>query len=162
MSGRAIAQAVARSNAMAIQLATPVIEGNMTSTIRLTRTDAEDLAWDPVANQVIAPAGDVIWEPDPDPGPDDLPTGIATIKTVSGPVTMALGDESQYFSSTFISIPMRARTPEVNDIAEVLTCPDAKLVGRFYRVVDVELGGQLPVVHRMQVVGIQPGPTWRP
>jgi hypothetical protein len=156
-----IAAAVGRSNKMAILLATRVIEGNMTSTIRLTRQDPESIKWNPETNKIDAGDQDVIWEPNPDAGPDDPPRGIATIKTVSGPVTMTLGDEPQYFSSTFISIPMRARTPQANDIAEILTCPDEKLVGRFYRIVDVELGGQLPVVHRMQAVGIQPGPYWR-
>lgn len=162
MSSKLIALAVSRSNAMAIKLAGPIVEGNMTSQLRISRTDPEAITWDPVAKKVVVPPGDVIWEPDPDAGPDDLPMGIGAVKTVSGPVTLALGDEPQYFSSTFITIPMRAPTPQVNDIVQVLTSPDPKLVDRFYRIVDVELGGQLPVLQRLQVVGIQPSPGWHP
>lgn len=144
---------------MAQQLAQRTIEGNMTSLVRITRGGDTAPVWNPETHRTERPEPEVIWEPVEGEAPPTY--GIATIKTVSGPVTMALADEPQYFQSTFISIPLRARQPETDDMIEVLACPNPKLVGRHYRVVDVEEDGQLVTGYRMQVVGIQPGRTWR-
>lgn len=150
---------VARANQMAAQLAAPLFEGNMTSTVRITRGGDQAPKWNPDTLQVD-PGGaeDEIYGPET---VADGQTPIALVKTVSGPVTMALADEPQYFQSTFVLIPLWARQPEVDDIVQVLSAPDPRLVNRYYRIVDVEHAGQLPLYQRLQVVGIQPGRYWR-
>jgi len=141
---------VARSAKLAMKLAQSHLEGAMTYKVRIARGGAGTPGWDPVANRVTNPDDDEVY------------VGPARIRSVTGPVTMALGDEPQYFQSTFASIPLSARVPQTDDLLTVLDGPDPKLVGRSYRVVDVERGGMLPVAHVMQLVGIEPGHTWSP
>lgn len=154
----AISAVIGRSNKYARMLAQVHAKGNMIAKIELKRGGDAAPVWNPVTNQVESPEGEVIWGPDP----ADPTKGIARIYAVTGPVTMGLGDEPQYFQSTYISIPLEAPLPEIDDVVEVIEHPDIKLVGRFYRVVDVERGGQIPVVHKMQVVGVEPSRSWRP
>lgn len=86
--------------------------------------------------------------------------GKARVYGVSGPVTMNMGEEPQYFSSTYVSIPLDATMPRVDDVIEVLTHHDWTVVGRTFRVMDVESGGQYPAVRRMQVTGVQNSKQW--
>lgn len=86
--------------------------------------------------------------------------GKARVYGVTGPATYALGDEPQYYSSTFVSIPLSAPKPRIDDVVKIISHPDPGLVGRLFRVQDVEAGGQMPVAHRMQVTGIQPSRGW--
>lgn len=86
--------------------------------------------------------------------------GKARVYGVSGPMTMNLGEEPQYFSSTYVSIPYSATTTRVDDVIEVTAHKDWTLVGRSFRVMDVEGGGQYPAVRRMQVTGIQNSKQW--
>lgn len=154
-----VAALTARSNRVASLFAAAQFEGSMNSMVRITRGGEADPAWDEVTKQVTRDSDETeIY------GPETVPAGwdpIALVKTVSGPVTMTLADEPQYFQSTFIEIPLWANQPEVDDIVEILRSPDVRLVDRFYRVVDVEHAGQLPLYQRLQVVGIQPGRYWR-
>ena len=124
-----------------------------------------------------------VWRPD-SPGfvPEDgrllaeelfeVYAGKARVYTVSGPVTMGIGDEPTYYSSTFVSIPLtteppaefpvepQPQSPRVDDIVQVERHPDLLMVNRYFRVVDVEAGSQFPVSRRMQVVGIQASKQW--
>jgi len=147
---------VRRANTLAETYAAAQAEGTMTAVVKIIRRDdSTDLGWDSATSTLVMDEPEVIW------GPELPGGGIGKVSSVTGPVTMALGDEPQYFQSTFASIPKWAAQPEVDDILTVIAHDDPKLVGRSYRVVDVERGGQIPVAHRMQVVGIQPGRTWR-
>lgn len=83
--------------------------------------------------------------------------GKARVHAVTGPLTMAVGDEPQYFSSTTISIPERVETiPQVDDVVTITDCPDDKAIGRSYRVTDVGVGGQMHSALAMSCTGIQP------
>lgn len=120
-------------------------EANMTATVRITRMD------EPFLNS----SGDLI--------PEEMFTiyeGKGRVYSVSGPMTMNLGEEPQYYSSTYISIPLSATLPRVDDVVEVLTHRDWTMPGRKFRVMDVEAGGQYPAARRMQVTGIQRSKQW--
>jgi hypothetical protein len=98
--------------------------------------------------------------------------GRARLYTVSGPVTMGIGDEPTYYSSTYVSIPLAvsdpfsnpvaeiAQSPRVDDIVQVTGHLDPLMVDRYFRVLDVEAGSQFPVSRRMQCVGIQDSKQW--
>jgi hypothetical protein len=107
--------------------------------------------------------------------------GQARVYLVQGPVTYALGEEPQYFSSTYVSIPdtypadgdtnnSASETwtkgdpvhPQVDDVVEVHAHHDPYTVGRRFRVTDVEAGAQITSFIRMQVAGIQRYRGWTP
>lgn len=137
---------VKRTTDLAVLRARAFAEANMQATVRIERPTA------PVFDRSTGELG---------MAPDALVyQGKARVYGVQGPATYALGDEPQYFSSSFVSIPHGAAEPRIDDVVEVLTHPDASLVGRFFRIQDVEAGGQMPAVKRLQVVGIQPSRGW--
>jgi hypothetical protein len=92
--------------------------------------------------------------------------GKARCYNISGPVTYTLGEEPQYFSSSYISIPIMAGDPPVptepmiDDVIQVVTHPDPLVVNKLFRAQDVESGGQFGPVRRMRVTGIQPSQQW--
>lgn len=96
--------------------------------------------------------------------------GVGRVWVARGPLTMGVGDEPSYYSQTFCSIPLVVRTepdvepaalsPRVDDIVKVTVHRDPLMVGRYFRVVDVESGGLLPSCRRMQLVGIQASKQW--
>lgn len=92
--------------------------------------------------------------------------GKARFPNVTGPVTYQLGEEPQYFSSTYVSVPVldpvsgQPVLPMVDDVVSVTAHPDQLMVGRKFRVMDVETGGQFGPVRRMQLTGIQPSKQW--
>ena len=137
---------VRRSTNMATLRARAYAEANMIATVRIERP--VEPVFDRTTGQLGMPADSTVYE------------GKARVYGVSGPATYALGDEPQYFSSTFVSIPLGSTLPRVDDVVEVTDHPDPAIVGRFFRVQDVEAGGQMPVAHRLQVVGIQPSKQW--
>lgn len=137
---------VKRSTDLAVQRARAFAEANMQATVRIERPT------EPVFNR---DTGDLGMAPDA-----IVYIGKARVYSVTGPATYALGDEPQYYSSSFVSIPQGMAEPRIDDVVEVLAHPDPSLVGRFFRVQDVEAGGQMPAVKRMQVVGIQPSRGW--
>lgn len=138
---------VRRSNLIALPFAQAYAEGNMLGLVRITR--GNEPLFDRLTGQLVPQNKTPVWE------------GIGRAYSITGPVTMALGEEPAYFSSTFISIPRSANQPEVDDVATWLQHPDISLLNREFRVTDVEAGGQLPTVWRMQVQGLQPGRSWR-
>ena len=142
-----ISDLIARSTVAVRPLAQQYAEGNMIAAVKITRPSA------PVFNRTTGGLAEMGED-------EDRYSGKARIYNVTGPVQYAIGDEPQYFSSTFVSIPISAPKPRIDDVVEVLSHPDPNLVGRFFRVQDVEAGGQIPVVHRMQVVGIQASREW--
>lgn len=136
---------IARSVTLAQRYAQAYAEGDMLGSGRLIRP--VDPVWDSVLNTMVNPADVVLY------------TGPLRVSTVSGPVTYDMGDGPQYYSSTPISLPLGlVKRPEVNDVVIIDVHPDPAVAGRTFRVMDVEAGGQLPAVYRLQCVGVQP---WR-
>ncbi len=90
--------------------------------------------------------------------------GKARIYSTSGAQWGDWGDDVQAAQSTYVSIPLEVAgavaNPVIDDIVEVTAHLDPLLVGRFFRVVDVEQAGQIPAVRRMQVTGIEQQGTW--
>ena len=127
-------------------LAQAQVEANMIAHVKISRST--DLHFDRATGELVANTDDLVWD------------GVATINMVQGPVTYNLGDEPQFFSSTYVHIPMRAAVPRVDDIVEVVDDPDPALIGRLFRIQDVEAGGQIPTSRKLQVVGIQPSREW--
>jgi hypothetical protein len=121
-------------------------ESNMTASVRVTRMDSPN--FDDIDGLLTAITGDLVYE------------GPGRVYGVAGPVQMALGEEPQYFSSTYVSIPLASDQPRVDDVVEVLEHSDASMVGRKFRVQDVEAGGQFPATRRMQVMGVQRSKQW--
>ena len=119
----------------------------MTATVRVSRLADPTLN---VTTGVLSadPAGDTVYE------------GAGRVWTVAGPLTMGICDEISTFSSTFVSIPMSADLPHVDDLVEITAHSDPTMVGRAYRVMDVEAGSQIPAARKMQVQGIQSSPEW--
>lgn len=138
---------IARSTVAVRPLAQAYAEGNMIAMVKVTRPTAPVFDRD-TGGLAAMGADSVRYE------------GKARVYSVTGPVQYALGDEPTFYSSTFVSIPITAPIPRVDDVVEILSHPDPNIVGRSFRVQDVEAGGQIPVVHRMQVVGIQASREW--
>lgn len=138
---------VRRTTVLARPYAQAYAEGNMIATVKVTRPSTP--VFDRTTGGLASMGAETV-----------VHEGEARIYSVSGPQQYAMGDEPQYFSNTFVSIPITATKPRIDDVVEVLTHPDPNLVGRSFRVQDVEAGGQLPVVHRMQVTGIQSSRVW--
>ena len=128
-----------------IRYARRYVEANMTAKVTITRMAEPYFDAD---GKLQATEMYVIYE------------GKARVYGVSGPVTMNLGEEPQYFSSTYVSIPIDSTQPRVDDVIEVTSHHDWTMVGRTFRVMDVEAGGQYPSVRRMQVTGIQRSKQW--
>lgn len=142
-----ISAMIARSTVAVRPMAQAYAEGNMIAVVKVTRPSMP--VFDRNTGGLAAMGNDSpVYE------------GKGRVYNVTGPVQYALGDEPQYFSSTFVSIPITAAKPRIDDVVVILSHPDPNVVGRSFRVQDVEAGGQIPVVHRMQVVGIQASREW--
>ena len=94
-------------------------------------------------------------------------TGPARIWTVSGPQVFTVGEDQMSFDQTNMSIPWNViPVPHRDDIATVLTYDthsgfgDPELLGRSFRILDVQLGGQMYATRRMTVSAIQPSAAW--
>ena len=141
-----LAAIVRRSTLVAQPIARQYAEGNMLAQVLITR--GEEPVFDSYTGLTTVVPKETIWD------------GIARIYGVTGPVQYSVGEEPTYYSSTNISIPLASPKPRVDDLVLVVFHLDLGLVGRRFRVQDVEAGGQLPVVHRMQAVGIQSSKQW--
>jgi|GEM_PF-2212016 len=133
-------------------------ERNMDASVVISRPDNPDFA--PDTGKLFA---DTMFE---------VYSGKARVYNVQGPLTMGIGDEPTYFSSTYVSIPLAVEDPfskpqmevaqstRVDDIVQVIRHRDPLMVERYFRVMDVEAGSQFPAVRRMQCVGIQASKQW--
>jgi hypothetical protein len=93
--------------------------------------------------------------------------GKARIYQASGQGGTAIADEDMAFSTSYISIPSvdpnGAVIPvQVNDFFRIIDTGDPELVGRMFRVLDVDAGGQWSASRRCMVTGAQryEGWTW--
>lgn len=133
-------------------------KSNQTAQVRIVRTDK------PILDGELAEANPV----------GVVYVGRGRVYTVSGPVQYMLGEEPQYFASTYVSVPDRQENAAadgayaiddpvkiaVNDIVEVLSHHDPNTEGRKFRVTDIQGGGQFRPFIVMNVVGVQNAPNW--
>jgi hypothetical protein len=139
-------------NVLAAKGATKVqLEAEMTSVVTITRGNEGVLGAD--GSLTMDPDAPVVY------------TGPARLGNAQGPVTYSLGEEVQFFSSGSCTIPIgdpgtAEDVPQVNDLVHIDAGDDPGLVGRNFRVVDVEAVGMLPGGRRLQIVGVQRAPNW--
>lgn len=98
------------------------------------------------------------------PDETQIYAGRARVHALTSAVQMGFGDEPQYMVTGRISIPLRDTAgeltdPRVNDMVLVVTSRDAHVVGRSFRVMHVDSGGQYNDVTTMTVVGAEDSPT---
>lgn len=134
---------------------------NQNATVRILRmtTPLED----PAGETLDASAGGVVY------------SGRGRVYTVSGPVQFMLGEEPQYFSSTYVSVPDTHEAdavdgvgyltgdpvlPRIDDIVDVVAHHDARTVGKKFRVTDVQSAGQFRPFVVMNTVGVQWSKQW--
>lgn len=144
MSTSALSAMVRRSVRIAQPLAQAYAEGNMLSEVRITR-DAADV-FDRNTGRTTQGDPVVVYE------------GPARMYMVSGGTTYNLGDEPQEYATSYVSVPMTAQRPQVEDSCKILAHRDVSLVGRRYKVTGVDSGGLIPAVHRCAVIGSDPAP----
>lgn len=87
--------------------------------------------------------------------PTNIYQGPARIFTMTGSPA-PLGDQVVSMNQTVVSIPYNSPLPRVDDVVEIQTNDDPALVGRNYRIVDVEEGGIASPVRHLTVSGVQP------
>ena len=93
-------------------------------------------------------------------------TGPARIWTVAGPQVFAIGEDQMAFSQTNLSIPWDASpVPHRDDVATVTQVAhdgfgDDELLWKAFRVLDVQMGGQMFATRRMSVLAIQESSAW--
>jgi hypothetical protein len=110
----ALTALVNRSVAMAQPRAQDYAEGNMQAVVRITR---------PAPNDFDRSTG--TWT---NPTDINVYEGPARIYEMNGGLTYALGEEAQYFSQSYVSVPLSAPLIQVNDDVRVLIHPDSTLV----------------------------------
>ena len=123
------------------------IESNMTSQVIITRSSGMAGVDPDAEGSIESPVAETIYE------------GPARLANASGSVTYTVGEEVQFYSSGSATVPIdvfgEPILVHVNDILQVLGCDDPVMVGRRFRVVDVEAVGLVPGGRRLQLVGIQ-------
>jgi hypothetical protein len=142
------------SSEMAVAYARRYAESNMTAEVDITRFK------DPLLNALT---GDLtpVWD-------TGVYSGKARVYVLVGPVLLGIGDESQEFQNSYVSIPISVviggvaytTDPRVDDLVTVTAHDDPLMVGRAFRVTDVESGGQYPAVRRMHVMGVEDTSHW--
>ena len=90
--------------------------------------------------------------------------GKARLGNATGPVTYTMGEEVQFFSSASCTIPILKRGEpiwaQINDLLLVSEHDDPVMVGKRFRVVDVEVSGLVAASRRLQLVGMQRYGGW--
>ena len=88
--------------------------------------------------------------------------GKARIYSVAGPQVISVGESDLTFRSTYISIPADVHpAPHRDDLVIVLEAvSDEDLQGKAFRVLDVEGGGLVRAVRRMQCTALEESSSW--
>jgi hypothetical protein len=146
------------------QLVTGIVRSytrfNQNATVRIMRMTDPVLGFDDESLNAV-PSG-VVY------------VGPGRVYTVSGPVQFMLGEEPQYFSSTYVSVPDTHVTPaadggydvgdpvlpRVDDVIEVVAHHDVRTQGTKLRVTDVQSAGQFHPFVVMTAVGAQWSKRW--
>jgi len=142
------------SNPLILAYAQDYCDSNMLSSVRIVRM-AEPVLDQSNEGVVLPVLAKALYE------------GRARIYGLSGPQTSDAMDESQTFSTSYVSVPMRALdmrgdplATQVDDMIEVTAHSDATVVGMVLRVLDVDAGGQWPACRRHMVTTARPSPSW--
>jgi hypothetical protein len=97
---------------------------------------------------------------------DDAETAGAGAKAgvmpTSGPVQMSFADEPEYYDNITVMIPEHACSPKIDDIVQVINGPDDDIIGRYFRVLGVGVGGRITPSVRLTCTGIAPSKQWSP
>lgn len=136
---------VRRSVAIAAPMAQAYAEGNMDVGVKITRVTARVFNRD--TGQMSDGAPITVYE------------GLGRMYTDSGGQTYNLGEEQQFYSSSYVSIPVSAPRPQINDDVQITSHRDPELVGRHYRITGVDAGGLMPAAHRCAITGAEPAPN---
>ena len=87
--------------------------------------------------------------------------GPARIWSVDGGQLIEVGEGDYAFQSTYCSIPWDHQPiPQVDQQVEVVASDDPGLVGRAFRIMSVDGGGQARATRRMQITGMTENRTW--
>lgn len=123
--------------------------GAMNSLVVISRAGS----WDQSRYEYDPDTPTVVYD-DPDSPGAGLQAGVTPAE---GPITMELGDENQYFSNVTVYIPQTAPiNPRIDDLVKVTSCPDPEIEGRYFRVMDVPVGGRLSASIALACTGIAP------
>jgi hypothetical protein len=88
--------------------------------------------------------------------------GPARIWSVDGGGVIAVGEGDYAMQSTYCSIPWdHTPIPEMDDQVEVLASDDTNLVGRTFRIMNIDGGGQMRATRRMQLTGLTENRSWQ-
>jgi hypothetical protein len=89
-------------------------------------------------------------------------SGPARIWSVDGGQVISVGEGDYAYQSTFCSIPWdHTPVPEVDQQVEVLASDDESLVGRTFRIMSVDGGGQARATRRLQITGLTENRSWQ-
>lgn len=93
----------------------------------------------------------------------DVYDGPARIWSVEGAGTVTVGEGDIALQSTYCSIPWDATpVPEVDNQVLVTDCADdPELVGRSFRIMSVDGGGQTRATRRMQITALTENRSWQ-
>lgn len=136
---------VRNSMNVAQPLAQAYAEGNMEIEIEITRPAMRGFDRDAAA--MTARAAFTVY------------AGKAGMGEETGGQVFNLGDEPQYYASSYVVIPLDAGRPQVNDDVKIVTHRDPELVDRHYRITAVSSGGRLPASRKCSLVGAEPAPN---
>lgn len=145
-----MANMVSSSVSLATMLARRFAERNMLAVVRIGRP-AEVDDHDDQRVPSTASLKRVVYE------------GKARVWQVAGGGQTDFGEQSLFLASSYVSIPVTSLTGEqtqVDDLVEVLVHPDSLMVGRWFRVIAVDAGGQMPVVRRHTVMTAARSTDW--
>lgn len=92
----------------------------------------------------------------------DVYSGPARIWSVDGGGVIAVGEGDYAMQSTYCSIPWdHTPVPEADNTVVVTAAEDASLVGRSFRIMSVDGGGQARATRRMQITGLTENRSWQ-
>jgi Family of unknown function (DUF6093) len=111
-----------------------------------------DVALNTSTGMNVAVAGEEVYQ------------GLARIYSVTGPQVLDLGEADITLRMTYISIPSDyLPAPQKDDLITVLEArSDEALQGKVFRILDVDGGGLVRAVRRMQCVTWEESSSWRP
>jgi Family of unknown function (DUF6093) len=141
----AVTAVVGRSVRMAIPLAQRYAETNMLAAITIRRRKP-GVSFDRVTGQLAATEFDTVY------------VGKARIYEVNPGGSYELGETLVTPEQTYISIPIAAPRPRIQDDIEVNTHPDPEMAGRWFKIDGVGTAGLIPAARRLSVTSVEPAP----
>ena len=139
-------QVARRSIVLAQMFAVAISQGAMNSTIIIRRPSL--VGFDETTRKYTESSKAVLY------------TGDAGLTPATGSSQFDLGDEPTYYSSVNCLLPQSSPHVQIDDVIEVVTSPDDGIVGRFFRITDVPVGGRIAASVSVRAVGIAPSKQW--